>query len=403
MFRRWARLIAVGAVAFGVLPAPWMSTPATAATGTVTAFRFVSFRGDTLGGGQSKTFTDTIATFAVTGGSGGIRFSVTTATDHWSGEIGALPGYRLRPGWFPNAGAPGDGVHPYLRLDGNGRACNTSFGGFVVDSVQFNASGDVTELSLRFRHLCEAADAAPLVGWLNYNSVANPLPVELTAQDPSVVPGQPVTLGVNVAYHGTAPTGSVSFFDGSTLLGAVPVGGFGVAKLTLNSLKPGSHSINATYTGDANYPASTSTAITQTVSSARSYFWFTGGSGDFITRGTMANFAAGNSGLFIGYLGPFLQAGSNDAGDWLVQLTPPAGATFHAGSTYPIAVNADATHAGVNFGGDGRGCNSTSGSLTIRRIATNASGVLTALNAKFLQHCDFPTDPPSVGTIVLNT
>jgi hypothetical protein len=60
------------------------------------------------------------------------------------------------------------------------------------------------------------------------------------------------------------PTGTVNFLDGTTLLGSVAVTS-GSASFSSSSLALGSHSITAAYSGDANFIALTSSALTQTV------------------------------------------------------------------------------------------------------------------------------------------
>ena len=54
--------------------------------------------------------------------------------------------------------------------------------------------------------------------------------------------------------NGVIPTGSVTLMDGSTALGsALPLDGTGKATYSVSSLTAGSHTITATYLGDANY------------------------------------------------------------------------------------------------------------------------------------------------------
>ena len=73
------------------------------------------------------------------------------------------------------------------------------------------------------------------------------------------------TAQVTSSFAGTT-TGSFSFFDGTTLVGTVPVGTNGVAAYSTASLGDGSHTITATYSGDANYlPSTSSTSATITV------------------------------------------------------------------------------------------------------------------------------------------
>ena len=81
------------------------------------------------------------------------------------------------------------------------------------------------------------------------------------------VGGQTVTLTATVAdaaSGGGTPTGTVDFLDGTTSLGT---GGLssGVATLAIASLSQGTHQLTAHYEGDANFGASTSSALQQQV------------------------------------------------------------------------------------------------------------------------------------------
>ncbi len=78
--------------------------------------------------------------------------------------------------------------------------------------------------------------------------------------------GQSVTFTATVIVSpgsGT-PTGTVSFMDGSTALGTATLSA-GVALLSTTKLPTGSNSVQAVYSGDANFASSTSVAVTQTV------------------------------------------------------------------------------------------------------------------------------------------
>ena len=62
------------------------------------------------------------------------------------------------------------------------------------------------------------------------------------------------------------PTGTMTFFDGtSTLASGVSLNGSGEASFSTSSLAPGTHSVTASYSGDANFIASASAAISQMV------------------------------------------------------------------------------------------------------------------------------------------
>src|SRR5262249_22080024 len=91
----------------------------------------------------------------------------------------------------------------------------------------------------------------------------------VSSVNPSVF-GQSVTFTATVTSDpplAVAETGSVSFFDGATLLATMPLSN-GSAAYSSSSLAVAGHSITATYSGDSNYAGSTSPALTQTVNAA---------------------------------------------------------------------------------------------------------------------------------------
>jgi len=63
------------------------------------------------------------------------------------------------------------------------------------------------------------------------------------------------------------PSGTVLFLDGGAQIGSATLAA-GTAQFTTTSLAAGSHSVTASYPGDANYSASTSAATTVTVAAA---------------------------------------------------------------------------------------------------------------------------------------
>ena len=89
--------------------------------------------------------------------------------------------------------------------------------------------------------------------------------------------GSPVTFTASLSYpSSTPPSGIITFLDGSTVLGTVAVGGGmmgGEASLTVPFLSAGAHAITATYSGDGNYPAASSPAVTETVEKAGVMPW----------------------------------------------------------------------------------------------------------------------------------
>jgi hypothetical protein len=77
--------------------------------------------------------------------------------------------------------------------------------------------------------------------------------------------GSPVAAGTNVTFTATvtsatsAPTGTVNFSDGATLLGTGTINSSGVATLSTTTLTAGSHTITATFQANTNFVTSSAT------------------------------------------------------------------------------------------------------------------------------------------------
>jgi len=81
--------------------------------------------------------------------------------------------------------------------------------------------------------------------------------------------GQSVTLTDTIpVMNGVVPTGSVSFYSGTTLLGSATPNASGIATLTTTALPVGVDSVTAVLAADANYAQVTSNVVTETVSKA---------------------------------------------------------------------------------------------------------------------------------------
>ena len=80
--------------------------------------------------------------------------------------------------------------------------------------------------------------------------------------------GQSVTFSATVAPKASGtPTGTVTFRNGSKILGTSPLNG-GTAKFSTAALAVGRHRISASYSGDTNFAASTSPPLNQVVNRA---------------------------------------------------------------------------------------------------------------------------------------
>jgi hypothetical protein len=104
------------------------------------------------------------------------------------------------------------------------------------------------------------------------NTSLTPTTTALTSSPNPSNFGQAVTFTATVTvqpgFYKGVPTGTVTFYDGSTNIGNSPLDSNGVAILTTSKLTEGTHSMTATYSGDKNCVPSTSPALYQTVQEA---------------------------------------------------------------------------------------------------------------------------------------
>jgi hypothetical protein len=131
----------------------------------------------------------------------------------------------------------------------------------------------------------------------NFSASTSPTVIQHVGQAASSVvlasSANPSTYGAAVVFTaqtGVGATGTITFFDGSTALGTAPIGS-GVATLSVPAMSVGSHSITASYAGDANLGASTSAVLTQVVDRAAAVVGLTSSSNP-ATFGTSVTFTA---------------------------------------------------------------------------------------------------------------
>jgi hypothetical protein len=142
-------------------------------------------------------------------------------------------------------------------LDSNGRASFTT-STLTVDNHSIVAlySGDGTFAGNTSAVLTQTVNQATTT-----TSLASSL-------NPSMF-GQSVTFTATVTpCYPSSPAGTVSFYDGTTLLGTASLDATGHASFTISTLAAGNHSITAVYSGDDIFTGSTSDVLTQQVLSA---------------------------------------------------------------------------------------------------------------------------------------
>jgi len=86
---------------------------------------------------------------------------------------------------------------------------------------------------------------------------------------------------------------------------------------------------------------------------------------------------------------------------WSVDIAAPTGHTLEVGTYDNTAEPSARTYktAGLMIYGEGRACNRSTGSFTIKEIAFDQQGRLVALQATFVQRCDIAGAGALRGTL----
>lgn len=127
------------------------------------------------------------------------------------------------------------------------------------------AAGDVnapdlpaTDLAGKNRTVCGTVDMGVYE--------VHPIPaISLSSSPNPSVGGTSVTINASVAGNCNVPTGILTFYAGSTLLGTATLSSAGTAVFSTAALTVGSDTITATYPGDFNFDPSTSSPLIQVV------------------------------------------------------------------------------------------------------------------------------------------
>jgi hypothetical protein len=210
-------------------------------------------------------------------------------------------------------------------------------GGSSGNAVTFSVTGPATLSgnTLTITGTGTVKVTASQAGGTNYTAAAPvtqtivvaqaPASVSLVASANPVLVTNAVTFKATVASADGTPTGSVSFLDGTTLLGSVVLSS-GTASYTTSSLDAATHSITAVYSGSSNFVSVTSSALAELVQDySLSISNPTGGSGG------SGSGAAGSSG------GDTQTAVPGGTATYTLALGPSNGATFPAPVTLSLS------------------------------------------------------------------
>jgi hypothetical protein len=260
-----------------------------------------------------------------------------------------------------------------LSGSGNSRTaqCNTSALSVATHSIGASYVGDANNASSVSTTLSQV---------VNNTTITTSTTALSSSVNPSVA-GASVTFTATVS--GSSPTGSVNFRDGATSIGGCAVvalagsGNVRTATCPTSSFGAASHSISASYGGDAGNTASTSATLSQVVNKATSSTALTS-SLNPATTGAAVAFTATVSGFAPTGSVNFTDGGSSISGCATVALSGSGNSRTAHCSTSALAA---ATHSIVaSYAGDAN--NNASASATLSQVV-NASVAPALVNPSF--------------------
>jgi hypothetical protein len=118
---------------------------------------------------------------------------------------------------------------------------------------------------------------------------------------------------------------------------------------------------------------------------------FVSDQGDYIGQGVTKSYEGATSLFSLTGGDTYLQYNVSGQRDyWTSLIAAPTGQHLRVHS-YKTKRSPDKTNAGLDVSGDGRGCNTSTGTLNITAITFDAQGNVTSLSATFDQHCEGQT------------
>ena len=113
--------------------------------------------------------------------------------------------------------------------------------------------------------------------------------------------------------------------------------------------------------------------------------------GDFVGGGQQLSYTSGTSSFEFYPYGPgslSLRVFGPTGDFWIVFLAAAGTAPLAVGTYENAQRSADATHPGLDVGGQGRGCNQTTGRFEVTEIGHDATGAIDRIAVSFEQHCE---------------
>ncbi|MGY0024726.1 hypothetical protein [Streptomyces sp. cg35] len=116
---------------------------------------------------------------------------------------------------------------------------------------------------------------------------------------------------------------------------------------------------------------------------------YTSDADDYIGQGAAQTHTGATSTFGLSGYGDGVQYSvSGKREDWTALITPPDGEQLTAGTTYRTERSHGPGVAGLDVFGNGRGCNQSTGELTVTKLTRGDDGTVRAFAATYVQHCE---------------
>jgi len=382
--------------------------------------------GDRIGQGMLQTFTPADGAFVVipTAYGGGVQLSFNTPdfSTYWNLEFDPISGHKLVRGEYEGAQSFGNTLtNPVIDISGDSRSCDPVTGRFLVSDIAFNTDGSVARLAIDFEQHCPGATAA-LYGTVRYNSTVSAIP-RLGIGSATAFKGNvginTTTVILSLCLPSTqVVTAHYTTEDGSGVAGTDYVSTAGTVQF-----QPGitSQAITIPIVGDRLARGNKTFKVKLAVSNGAPIGAGTGQirildpnasmtaalmssqPGDYIGQGQLYRFTAEDGFLALHIVPIVLNVSfAFHAGGWQANFEGPNGAKLvkdvYSNAQSPLQPGAPL----LDVSGDGRGCDTSTGSFVINKITYNPSGNVGSFSADFEQHCEEFT-PALFGSIRINS
>jgi hypothetical protein len=407
-----AVLAACGAVLFWLPAMATAGVPATTLSSNSILITAFSDSGEYIGGGLQQEFDQTNATFTGSAATTGIDLTVNGGTNglSWEFMIDPPPGTSFHVGYYPKVQRAEFRTSGYAGLDitSDYRGCNEITGAIEIRDLAVSGS-TITRLNLLYEQHCEGGLPA-LFGQVR---IGAPRTAGLIVSSSSIT--WPAWPGILSGGHGsTVPVylrnpGSTSVGVGTASLSGLAAQNFKIVNDTCSgtTLVPGdSCALYLRFTASARgprtaalrLPLGTRTAKVQLDALVRpgaTSLTMDSQQGDFIGQGKTYDFTGANASFTFSASTAGIESdlSATDAEYWTVVMVPAAGEILAVG-TYPNATRwpFNGTGNGLEVDGDSRGCNTLTGSFTVKQAVFSAvDNSLKNFDGTFIQYCDNST------------